>query len=147
LTTLDLSGNPVCNAKHGAQIGKVLANNTHLKQLILDGTLQDGDGATEIANALRKNKTLELLSMEKNDLSPEGIKAIAEALIDNTSLTELRLRDQKKPCGIEVEKAFMPSLEKNEVLIKLSFVFKDNGVRNYVNRCITRNTEKGLLLT
>jgi hypothetical protein len=48
LTTLDLAGNPVCNAKHGALIGKALANNTHLKQLILDGTLQDGDAAVEV---------------------------------------------------------------------------------------------------
>jgi len=96
----------------------------------------------QIAHALRVNKSLELLSLEKNDVHPDGIKALAEALFDNSTLVELRLRDQKKPCGIETEKAFMPSLEKNEVLVKLSFVFKDNGVRNYVNRCITRNTEK-----
>ena len=48
LTTLDLSGNPVCNAKHGALIGKALKGNTHLKQLMLDGTLQDGEAATEV---------------------------------------------------------------------------------------------------
>lgn len=65
----------------------------------------------QLANALRVNKTLELLSIEKNDVHPDGIKALAEALIDNTTLTELRLRDQV---------SFLP----------LFFVFPINGRSN-----------------
>lgn len=58
LTTLDLSGNPVCNAKHGALIGKALHNNTHLKQLMLDGTLQDGDSAVEVTQPPNHNTAI-----------------------------------------------------------------------------------------
>jgi len=34
------------------------------------------------------------LSLEKNDIGPDGIKALGEVLAENSTLIELRIRDQ-----------------------------------------------------
>ena len=50
-------------------------------------------GAQSIAQALKKNTTLQYLSLSLNQIGEKGVRDIAEALLINTSLLQLNLND------------------------------------------------------
>jgi hypothetical protein len=68
---LDLSNNKLCGIDHDGE-----------------GTY-NAEGITAIADALRVNGTLTMLSLAHNRLGEEGTKAICEALEQNKTLKEL----------------------------------------------------------
>ncbi|KAJ3019847.1 UNVERIFIED_CONTAM: Tropomodulin-1 [Siphonaria sp. JEL0065] len=70
-----------------------------------------------------------------------GIKHLAELLAFNTSLTDVRLSNQKQPAGIDAEQTFAKSLAKNETIVKLGLQFRDAASRNAVDRAIMRNKD------
>ena len=47
------------------------------------------DGAVALAGALRVNNSLKELHLRDNDITDEGFKCLAEALLENTALEEL----------------------------------------------------------
>lgn len=51
-------------------------------------------GGKKFAELLKSNKTLTDLNIETNKIGPEGIKAIADALEENTTLKEIKLTNQ-----------------------------------------------------
>jgi len=144
VTEVSLTENVVMTTAYGIAMAKGLETNTHLKSLTLDSTFQTADSGTAFGQALKKNNTLEYLSLEYNDLGGEAVKVIAEALATNTGLKELRINNQKKPIGNEAERALAEALDKNTTLCKLSLVVKDTGARGTIDRVLTRNTELGL---
>lgn len=143
LTEVNLNDNVVCTPALGISIAKALEGNTHLKSLTMDSTFQNTESGAAFGNALKKNNTLEVLSLEYNDITGDAFKVFAEALATNTGLKELRLHNQKKPTGNEAERALAEALDKNQTLCKLSLVFKDAGARGTIDRILTRNTEIG----
>ncbi len=62
---------------------------------------QIGDaGATQIASALKSNKTIEVVILGGQNIGPNGAAAIGEGLRMNTTVTELHLPNNK--LGYEV---------------------------------------------
>ncbi len=79
--------------------------------------------------------------MEHNIIQPQGMRAIAEALKQNTSLVEIRLSHQKYVTGTDAEQAFASALEKNESLQKFSLLIRDVPSRTACDRAINRNKD------
>merc|ERR1712001_156659 len=89
---------PISQLKEYAQ---ALSGNSQLLELSLVGTRSSDSVASEIAESLKSNKTLQKLNLETDYLSAKGVKSILEALneSENMSLKELRVDNQKQPFG------------------------------------------------
>ncbi|TPX49115.1 hypothetical protein SeMB42_g02730 [Synchytrium endobioticum] len=123
------------------QLGKALASNTYLTKLTMANLNVGTPAALAIAESLKVNRTLESLNLEDNSIQPNGIKALADALRENSVLAELKVARQKHKQGAEAEVAFQNALQKNETLIKLTMVIQDKGCKNNIERYLTRNVE------
>ena len=73
----------------------LLLRRTHsLTELYLARCNLSEDGACQLAEALRDNSTLRVLSLRYNPLGERGAKALVESLAHNTSLKSLYLSQQ-----------------------------------------------------
>ena len=73
----------------------------NLSFLAFDGNNINSDGCIEIAKLLQgRNDTLQLLSLEDNEIDDEGVEILVDALKNNASLTHIYLRRND---GISVE--------------------------------------------
>ena len=124
ITKLLLWGNKIHFAEIVA-LAEALKINKTLKIIGLD-TIEFGydnrlyayNGSKAIANALRENTTLTELNLNHNYIGDWGVKAIAEVLIkDNKTLKKLILASNE--FGVEGAKAIAEALKKNRSLITL----------------------------
>jgi len=141
LTELDLSDCQVFTSSHAESLAEGLTTNIHLRKLSLKNTKLQTDSAIQIANALRDNSTLELLNLERNQIGPLGVKAVAEMLRINNKLMDLRLNDQKSLSGTDAEQQLAKSLSENKTLQRFSLQIRDMASRNAIDRAITRNKD------
>lgn len=117
--------------------------NTSVTELTMAGTRTSDSVAFELAEALKTNTTLKKLNLETNYLSAKGVKSIIEALNEsgNTSLSELKVDNQKQPFGPGGEQDLANHLAVNKSLIKFSYGFKFPGPRDKACGAITRNAD------
>eukprot|EP01012_Entosiphon_sulcatum_P025573 TRINITY_DN30914_c0_g1_i1.p1 TRINITY_DN30914_c0_g1~~TRINITY_DN30914_c0_g1_i1.p1 ORF type:complete len:735 (+),score=211.41 TRINITY_DN30914_c0_g1_i1:67-2271(+) len=93
LEKLDLSYNLI-HAQGFKAMADTIRLTKSLKYLKLDGNeLTATDGSYEFAMALRENRSLLHLALNKNDIGAEGGKHLGEALQQNTTLQRLELSD------------------------------------------------------
>ncbi len=90
MTGLDLEHNQI-GGEGAKEIADALKNNQSLTDLVLGHNKIGDKGAKEIADALKKNKSLTRLVLDHNQIGDEGAKEIADALKKNQSLTSLDL--------------------------------------------------------
>src|SRR5262249_50866865 len=83
------------------------------------------------------NTTLEVVNLESNDIAGAGIKAIAA----NTTLTELKLTNQRQMTGTDAERQLAVAFETNQTIVKLVLPIKDAGSRFIIDKAIQRNQE------
>lgn len=91
LRTLDLSSQGIGDEGVTALAEAIQSSTVGLEVLILPNNGITPTGATSLATALGKNKTLEQLVLATNRLEYTGAAAIAEALRENRSLRSLQL--------------------------------------------------------
>ena len=82
---------------------EALKTNTTLQQLNLADNRIDEKGATQLAEALKGNNSIQKLDLGENDLADNGTKQLAEALKTNNSLQELDLYNNIIGNGDECE--------------------------------------------
>ncbi|CAF1306784.1 unnamed protein product [Didymodactylos carnosus] len=101
-------------------------NKPYTKQTALDlrGDEISDDGAKAIATALMTNQTLTTLDLADNQISADGAKAIATALITNQTLTTLNLWNNK--ISADGAKAIATALMTNQTLTTLDLA--DNQI-------------------
>ena len=83
------------------------------------------DGAKALAGALLNNSSLQQLQLYGNDIGPEGAEALAKALKCNSALKELNLYYNN--IGAEGAKAFAEALRHNSSLQQVNFSCNDIG--------------------
>lgn len=122
---------------------KALSTNTALKDFQLVSTRLNDAVGLEFAEALKTNKTLEKLNLETNYMSVKGVSAILEALNEsgNTSLTELKVDNQKGLFGPGGEQKIADLLGVNGSLIKFGYQFKFPGPRQKAVAKLTENAD------
>jgi tropomodulin len=123
--------------------GEILASNKNLKRLSLAGTRSTDAIAMSLADGLRSNNSLEELNLETNYLSAKGICEILTALNEsgNTSLTDLKVANQKKNFGSGGEEKIASILEDNSSICKFSYQFVYPGPRHKAIAATTRNSD------
>jgi len=90
LEILNMSGNSISDSG-AAAIGRAIAYNNTLKQLIIRGTKLTGEGATAIASSFAHNTSLEILDMCYNSIGEDGTIAIGVAVTTNNALKYLNI--------------------------------------------------------
>jgi len=123
-----------------------LAHNTHIVSLQLSNSGLMHLQGHELADALRKNTTLQSLNIESNTLDSASIMHIAQALRDvpNSALEQLRLNNQsglREFYGRPVEQAFAELMEHNTTITKLGLPCSDANWRMSIDRALLRNTD------
>lgn len=124
LTSLSLEG---CGIHHPAALllARAVAHHISLTHLNLSGNHltplnQKNRGLVALAEALKTNASLVELNLSRNFLTPDGLLALADALIVNKSLTTLWLGGAAY-INEECAEAFTLALEQNNTLTTLSF--------------------------
>jgi len=123
---------------------KSIANNAHIVELRLaNSNLQGGQQAQLLAEALVANKTLRVLDVALNFLSPADLQRIFTALAQNATLEELRCSSQfcDQHVGRDGYAALAETLKTNQTLRKVGMQLLDAHWRDQINRGIVRNTE------
>ena len=127
LTNLHLSRSNIKDDE-GAEVAKILYNNTTLRKLELEGNMLGMKAAKEFGKALRVNKTLLFLDLESNQLVGDGDENLGlidliSALETNKSLISLNLGNNKleQPVGVHIRSM----LERNTTLIDLEIGFNN----------------------
>lgn len=137
---------PNIEARIAPKLVKAMETNTYIETLSLaNSNLQKGQGL-ELAEALRRNRTLLVLNIESNCLDSAAVREIALAIIQNgeSKLETLRVAQQKQVgqfFGRPVEEAFGQLMEKNETITKLGFECNDAHWRNIIDRALLRNND------
>ncbi|KXS22384.1 RNI-like protein [Gonapodya prolifera JEL478] len=89
LTDLNLSSNFIRGAGTTAALADVLLVNDVLEVVNMDYNSASYEGISKLASALATNQTLTTLSLQSNALSSDSIAALADSLKENTTLRNL----------------------------------------------------------
>lgn len=147
----------------GPKLFRVLAQNTHLEELLLScANVHGGEQAELLSQSLASNHHLRVLNLECNQLKSQDIRAIVSSLAGNTALKELRCSDQfcehaiggeacmRMPldCGrmsLEEDRATLVAvhdmLQTNRTLLKLGMDLTERHYRDQILKALIRNTE------
>ncbi|XP_010643397.1 leiomodin-1 isoform X2 [Fukomys damarensis] len=121
---------------------EALEFNTAVKVFALANTRADDHVAFAIAIMLKANKTITSLNLDSNHITGKGILAIFRALLQNSTLTELRFHNQRHICGGKTEMEIAKLLKENTTLLKLGYHFELAGPRMTVTNLLSRNMDK-----
>ncbi|KAJ6660997.1 hypothetical protein lerEdw1_016798 [Lerista edwardsae] len=124
------------------RFAEVLEFNTVVKVFALANTRADDHVAFAIAIMLKSNKTLTSINLDSNHITGKGILAIFRALLQNSTLTELRFHNQRHICGGKTEMEIAKLLKENSTLLKLGYHFELAGPRMTVTNILSRNMDK-----
>ncbi|KAJ3345260.1 Tropomodulin-2 [Kappamyces sp. JEL0680] len=146
LTTVEIKDYALSTALANG-IAEALASNTNLKSLTLTNVgLQNASGVL-LAKSLARHPGVEYLNLESNALGPQAMKELARMLETNSSISEMRLANQKSitAMGMDAEEVFANALSgKNTTLCKLGLSFRSKACRDRVERGVARNKEAAL---
>ena len=116
LKTLDISLNDNFNAEDAKSLAVALKKITSLTSLNISGIFSDNAGI-QCIKAILKIKTLTTLDISRNSFGSEDIRALFDALKENTTLTALRISD----CGLNALSAahIAAAIKSKSILTKL----------------------------
>lgn len=120
LKELDISGSSFIFKNEAAILfANELAKNINLKSIRLFNSGITASGTTALANSLLTNTNLTKLDLDCNSITKDGTKALAKALETNHSLRSLAIGVCPTNEGI---KAFANSLDKNTSLTEFNYI-------------------------
>ncbi|XP_043936456.1 tropomodulin-4 [Protopterus annectens] len=122
-------------------ICEALKHNTRVKKFSIVATRSNDPVAYALASMLKENKTLESLNIESNFITSEGMKAVIQAMKQNTTVMELKIDNQRQNLGDSVEMEIAKMLEENSSIIRFGYHFTQQGPRARAAMAITKNTE------
>ena len=90
---------------------------------------------------LASNTKLQMLNIETNFITTEGLILMLEPLRTNSSLIELRISNQRQKIASKAEEFMAGVLEENKSVKKLGYTFSCAGPRHNCGSYITRNMD------
>merc|ERR1712087_232947 len=132
MTVVDV-GHLTMSSTDYTTLGEALKQNTVVTELkIVNLGMKDADSKI-FAEVIQATNTIEKVDLGYNKIGPSGMKLIAEALKDNSSITECKLHRQDKDMGSAVEDVVAKIWETNTTLQRLYITLHDR-------RCNQANT-------
>eukprot|EP00069_Balaena_mysticetus_P015765 bmy_09423T0 len=142
VTELNVNNSDCITPEILVRFAEALEFNTAVKVFALANTRADDHVAFAIAIMLKANKTITSLNLDSNHITGKGILAIFRALLQNTSLTELRFHNQRHICGGKTEMEMATLLKENTTLLKLGYHFELAGPRmTALHKCLIPGAE------
>ncbi|XP_058915371.1 leiomodin-1 [Kogia breviceps] len=142
VTELNVNNSDCITTEILVRFAEALEFNTAVKVFALANTRADDHVAFAIAIMLKANKTITSLNLDSNHITSKGILAIFRALLQNSSLTELRFHNQRHICGGKAEMEMAKLLRENTTLLKLGYHFELAGPRMTVTNLLSRNMDR-----
>jgi len=143
LTSLNL--NNIKNISHEKmkRVIEAVKNNTNLKILTMANIDMPDFVAREIIPMLEENKTLLTLNIESNLLSSGLLSEIVKATLNNQTLIDLRLANQKSQIlGTKVEMEIANTISQNNTILRLGLHLNTLGPRSKIQDVLTRNWDQ-----
>mmetsp|Transcript_92263 Transcript_92263/g.192959 ORF Transcript_92263/g.192959 Transcript_92263/m.192959 type:complete len:1279 (+) Transcript_92263:137-3973(+) len=149
LDTLDFSNAtmplPHIEPRIAPKLMKAIHTNTHCKRLKLSNSNLQKPQGQQLADALKDNKTIELLDIQSNCLDADKIKLIAEALTINldSAIYDIKLENQHQlpTFGRATEEAIAKMVVENKKIVKLSCTIKDPHWQGVANKAVMANND------
>lgn len=142
LSELNVNNSEVIKTKTLIEFAQALHGNTHVKKFALANCRADDHVAYAISNMLRNNKTITSINVDSNHLTGKGILSLIQALLCNSTLTELRFQNQRHICGGKTEMEMAKILKENTTLLKLGYHFELPGPRMTTTNILSRNMDR-----
>ena len=101
------------------KIAEAIKVNTTLKILTIHGSTISDDGIAAISDSLKSNNSLQELDMGSNKITSEGAKKIAEAIKVNTTLHTLGIRPYNINNKLSFNMTVLTAVYHNNTLIEL----------------------------
>ncbi|KAJ8249393.1 hypothetical protein GJAV_G00234320 [Gymnothorax javanicus] len=120
---------------------KAMERNTHVKKFSMAATRSNDPIAVAFADMLKVNRSLRSLNLESNFITSTGIQALVGALLDNDTLTEIKIDNQRQQLGTTVEMEIAKMLEQNSSILKFGYHFTQQGPRTRAAAAITKNND------
>ncbi|CAF1090641.1 unnamed protein product [Didymodactylos carnosus] len=117
LEKLYLYRNPQLTSGSARYLGELIRATTKLSQISMSGANIDSHWATEVASALKVNRSVTVLSLDFCQIGDDGAKALGEMLMMNRKLSCLEVKkNQITDVGA---KALASGLKQNSTLLQL----------------------------
>ncbi|XP_067617124.1 tropomodulin-like isoform X4 [Eurosta solidaginis] len=125
------------------QLFQALPNNEHLEVLSLTNVGLTDKTALLLAEAIEKSKTLRVLNVETNFISPPVIVTLVKALLKCRTIEEFRASNQRSSVlGNKIEMEITELVEKNPSLLRLGLHLEFNDARHRVAAHLQRNIDR-----
>ncbi|XP_008069975.1 tropomodulin-4 isoform X2 [Carlito syrichta] len=123
------------------ELCEALKTNTNVRNFSLVATRSGDPIANAVADMLRENHSLQSLNIESNFISSTGLMAVLKAVRENSTLTELRVDNQRHWPGDAVEMEMATVLEQCPSIVRFGYHFTQQGPRARAAQAMTRNNE------
>ncbi|KAM6434478.1 tropomodulin-4 isoform 1-T2 [Liasis olivaceus] len=123
------------------EICEAMKTNTQVKKLSLVATRSNDPVAHAVAEMLKENQTLRSLNIESNFITSVGMMEVIKAMKGNTTLSELKVDNQRQRLGDSVEMEMAAMLETCPSIIRFGYHFTQQGPRARASIAITKNNE------
>ncbi|XP_030238886.1 tropomodulin isoform X4 [Drosophila navojoa] len=128
------------------QLFAALPQNEHLEVLSLTNVGLTDKTALLLAEAIEKSKTLRVLNVETNFISPPVIVRLVQALLKCHTIEEFRASNQRSAVlGNKIEMEITNLVEKNPSLLRLGLHLEFNDARHRVAAHLQRNIDRSEL--
>ncbi|XP_070063611.1 tropomodulin isoform X11 [Drosophila virilis] len=128
------------------QLFAALPQNEHLEVLSLTNVGLTDKTALLLAEAIEKSKTLRVLNVETNFISPPVIVRLVQALLKCRTIEEFRASNQRSAVlGNKIEMEITNLVEKNSSLLRLGLHLEFNDARHRVAAHLQRNIDRSEL--
>ncbi|XP_037812301.1 tropomodulin isoform X2 [Lucilia sericata] len=125
------------------QLIEALPQNEHLEVLSLTNVGLTDKTALLLAEAIEKSKTLRVLNVETNFISPPVIVKLVKALLKCRTIEEFRASNQRSQVlGNKIEMEITDLVEKNTSLLRLGLHLEFNDARHRVAAHLQRNIDR-----
>nr|XP_032295362.1 tropomodulin isoform X9 [Drosophila virilis] len=125
------------------QLFAALPQNEHLEVLSLTNVGLTDKTALLLAEAIEKSKTLRVLNVETNFISPPVIVRLVQALLKCRTIEEFRASNQRSAVlGNKIEMEITNLVEKNSSLLRLGLHLEFNDARHRVAAHLQRNIDR-----
>lgn len=114
-----------------------------LQELNLANTNMTDTAATILASAVQANSTLEKLNVESNNISPQTMARILEAINVHQIIIDFKGSNQQAQfLGNKVETAITKAIENNKTILKVGLHFQFGDCRNRVAVQLQKNLDR-----
>ncbi|XP_069796329.1 LOW QUALITY PROTEIN: tropomodulin-4-like [Narcine bancroftii] len=125
------------------ELADTMKQNQHVQVVSLVATRSNDPVAHALAGMLEVNTSLRSLNIESNFITGAGMVAIAKAMRQNRTVTELKIDNQRHQLGDAAEMEIASMLEQNTNIVRFGYHFSQQGPRARAAIAITKNNDLG----